>query len=531
MADELKGVLDPNYLYRKKSLVPAASPVSSEKQAAATKDPRYAQAIGERIQADILAQQQKLQQQAQQFQTQFTESQQAAPSEGNVQNILEKIRSNTATESDIAQYQKIMGTQYKGPEALKIGANIAALRQMAQSPYALATAYTGFTPQRAALVQQQALGGLEKTGALRAGIEQAKQLGTQAAAIEQAAEQQVSAEKSEAEQLREQAKAGVQAERAAFLGELTEEQKADIEAKRLALEELQRGIFLGEEITQTPIQKLGLNLKDLVGLRGIDLGQIEGFETAPSSLEELKTKVTELEEKRAIEGDEGLTPEQLNFLDVYSQVSGLLTTQPNETQLEYYAGPENLARINALRALAGAPGETAPLTKEDLQRGLASGGISEEDLLTLKSTMTQEEENIEAEREEKTPEYTEKIEAIENALGTEDPDDLRDAAYAYLQEMEESNNTDNEIYRVLNNYRSLLEPHSTLGVVQDVVDFLPGLFGYRPMDAILASPMITELQAAIRDEKNKIEQERETAYSNIFRALKLQGIDETLPTD
>jgi hypothetical protein len=366
MADDNRP-LDPNYIYRKRPLSSVAKPVSYEQRKAAVQDPRYAQAIGERVQADVQQRQQQLQQQLSQFQQQYQEAQQQAPAGGSIQDILGKIRAGTATDQDIAQYQKLQAAQYKGPTGLQGAANFAALSQLAQSPYSMATTYGGFVPQRGALQQQQALSGM-RGGALGAGMESAQMLAAQATGAEQAAAAQAAALQAQTEQIKQEAQTAIEAEKAGYFGQLGETAKEETKAKEAALEKIKGALFgLDTGATEADFAALNLSTEDLYGL---DLSQIESM-SGIDTLAELKAKMDELGKKK----DEDLTFEERAVQEAYKKVTGLTeAVKEQDTSRLAYARPEDLAKINALLKLTG----ESEVQKSDLAKGFSGGMFTEE---------------------------------------------------------------------------------------------------------------------------------------------------------
>lgn len=390
MADNNSGKpLDPNYIYRRKTTPPVVAPVSYQQRAAAVQDPRYAQAIGERVQATVQEQQKQLQQQQQQFQTQFAQSQQQLPSGQNLQSLLEKIRSNTATDTDVAAYQKLMSAQYQGPQGLQAGANIAALAQMARTPYALATTYGGFTPQANILAQQQALAGVPQ--GLSEVAKSAQALAAQAMGSEQAAATKIAAAQAQAQQLQQQATEAIKAEKASYEGQLTETQKAQIEAKKAAFDRFQRGVLITGRISRADLNLLGLNEQDVQSMYGLNPNIIGGL-ADQTTIGQFDKYVEDLRNK------ESKTTEEQNILDVYDTLRQ--AKEDVETSQAYgYASPQDLAKINALRALAGAPGETSALKQSDIGKGFSSGKFSKDTITSLKNLSSQYQSQSQTESE------------------------------------------------------------------------------------------------------------------------------------
>lgn len=399
-------------LRQRKTVAPAPTPVSYQQKAAASQDTRYAQAIGERVQADAQKREQQLQQQQQQYTQQLQQTQ--GPTD-KVNALLNKIRQNRATDADIAAYQKMMNFQYAGPQTAQLTANIAALNQLALDPRMAASIYGGFTPLSRGAIETPALVDAQRGGTLAAGAEKFRSLSSAAGASQAAIEAQIGAKQAQAARLREKAQAAVKAEKAQFIGGLSKEKQKVINERTSALNYLKRVLFGTTDRGLGPLnldrlEKIGLTRENLSGLKGFNLGAIEGIKTTDrASLTALDAKIKQLENQKASQGAASLTPEENRLIEAYRQFEQKIERNVDLDTALGYAGPGNLARINALRALAGTPGETTPLTKAQLQEGLASGKIKEDELQSLKGiiegygsygeSQTEAEGNVESNQE------------------------------------------------------------------------------------------------------------------------------------
>ena len=374
-------------LRQRRTVAPAPTPVSYQQKAAASQDTRYAQAIGERVQADAQKREQQLQQQQQQYTQQLQQTQ--SPTD-KVNALLYKIRQNRATDADIAAYQKMMNFQYAGPQTAQLTANIAALNQLALDPRMAASIYGGFTPLSSGAIETPALVDAQRGGILAAGAEKLRSLSSAAGASQAAIEAQIGAKQAQAARLREKAQAAVKAEKAQFIGGLSKEKQKVINERTSALNYLKQVLFGTTDKGLRPLdldrlEKIGLTREKLSGLKGFNLGAIQGIKTTDrASLTALDAKIKQLENQKASQGAASLTPEENRLIEAYRQFEEKIERNVDLDTALGYAGPENLARINALRALAGTPGETTPLTKAQLQEGLASGKIKEDELQSLK---------------------------------------------------------------------------------------------------------------------------------------------------
>ena len=221
------------------------------------------------------------------------------------------------------------------------------------------------------------MAGLQTSPQLAAAQEAATGLATKASSAEEVAAQQAALLKGQTEAAKQEAETGIKAKQAEYMGQLGEASKAEVEAKKSALDRLKAGIFMGQKISQADLQKLGLSKEDLSSLKGLDVSQVEGIGEV-KSVEDLNKAVEALNKKATEEGEEALTPEQQRLRGMFQDISGL--SREGDAAAGYgYAKKEDLAKINALRKLTG----QSALTEEDLAKGFESGKISKDTLSGL----------------------------------------------------------------------------------------------------------------------------------------------------
>lgn len=370
-----------------------ATPVTYQQQAGAVSDPRFSQALAQKLQQDVAAKQAALQQQQAQFQEQLGQaSAGVSGAQTRITDILGKVQSGTASDADLAEFQKLQQAQYQGPAGLEGTASIAALSQLAGSPGLLAQQYAGFAPGGVSAGDfQRAMAGLQKTPELAAAQEAATGLAQQATSAEEVAAQQAALLKGQTEAAKQQAETGIQAEREKYMAGLGEEAKSQIEAKKGALDKLKAGLFMGQKVSSGDLQKLGLSKEDIVDLKGLDISQVEGLGDV-KSVEDLDKAVKKLQKQQIESGsaESVLTPEQDRLISAYTSLSEM-SRETDEAAGIAYAKKEDLNKINALRRLSGKP----PLTEEEVGKlgtGAASGGISKDRLSSLKGLLKSGEE-------------------------------------------------------------------------------------------------------------------------------------------
>jgi hypothetical protein len=367
-----------------------AVPVTYQQQAGAVADPRFSQALAQKLQQDVAAKQAALQQQQAQFQEQLSQAAGGVPTQQRIGDLLSKITSGTASEAELGEYDKLQKLQYQGPTGLQGTANIAALSQLAGSPELLAQQYAGFAPGGVRPGDfAKAIAGLQKSPELTSAQQAATGLAEKAMSAEEIAAQQAGLLKSQTEAAREIAETGSKAAMAEVTGQISEQTKAEREAKESALSKLKEGLFLTGQVSKSDIRKLGLNPDDptvqgvLQSLEGIDISNIEA-----KGISGVKT-VKELEEKvKQIQNDlsagNPVTEEEKKLAGAFSDVSGL-TRELDETGSSdlSYAKKEDLVKINALRRLRG----EKQLTESDIGKKL--GGITQERLSNLTGRLRQ----------------------------------------------------------------------------------------------------------------------------------------------
>ena len=362
-----------------------AAPVTYQQQAGAVADPRFSQALAQKLQQDVAAKQAALQQQQAEFQQKLTEAGSGvAGAPTRINEILGKVKAGTATDAELAEFQSLQQAQYQGPTGLDGAANIAALSQLAASPALLAQQYAGFAPGGVSAGDfQRAMAGLQKSPQLAAAQEAATGLAQRATSAEEVAAQQAALLKGQTEAAKEAAETGSKAAEAEYTGQLSEAQKAETEAKTAALNRLKAGLFMGSTVTQADLQKLGLTREQVQDLRGLDVSQVEGI-GAVNSVEDLNREVEKLKLKQ--QANQPLTPEQERLVSVYGELSGLKRDVDDASKYGY-ANKQDLAKINALRRIRG----QAPLTEEEAAKvgaGAESGRISESRLASLKGVLS-----------------------------------------------------------------------------------------------------------------------------------------------
>jgi len=366
-----------------------AAPITYQQQAGAVADPRFSQALAQKLQQDVAAKQAALQQQQAEFQQKLTEAGSGvAGAPTRINEILGKVKAGTATDAELAEFQSLQQAQYQGPTGLDGAANIAALSQLAASPALLAQQYAGFAPGGVSAGDfQRAMAGLQKSPQLAAAQEAATGLAQQATSAEEVATQQAALLKGQTEATKEAAETGSKAAEAEYTGQLSEAQKAETQAKTEALKRLKEGLFFsGKKIKQSDLDTLGLTQDQLKNLKSLNVGDVEGFEGV-TDITELNKKIENLKTKQTEEGSSSLTPEQQRLLTVYKEFTDFDRDIDKSSQYGY-AKKEDLAKINALRRIRG----QAPLTPEEVEligKGKESGRVSGETLSGMIGRLTE----------------------------------------------------------------------------------------------------------------------------------------------
>jgi hypothetical protein len=253
------------------------APVTYQQQAGAVADPRFSQALAQKLQLDVKAKQAQLEQQQAQFQTELDKAAGGVPAQQRISDLLGRITSGQASEVELSEYDKLQKMQYQGPKGLEGTANIAALSQLASSPELLAQQYAGFAPGGVRPGDfAKAMAGLQKSPGLASAQQAASKLAEKAMSAEEIAAQQAGLLKGQTEAAKTQAETAVKSEQEKYMAGLSGEAKAEIESKKSALDRLKAGIFMGEKISQADLQKLGLTREQLANLKGLDVSQIEG---------------------------------------------------------------------------------------------------------------------------------------------------------------------------------------------------------------------------------------------------------------
>lgn len=353
-----------------------AAPVTYQQQAGAVADPRFSQALAQKLQQDVAAKQAALQQQQAQFQEQLTQAAGGVPAQQRIGDLLSKITSGTASETELGEYEKLQKLQYQGPTGLQGTANIAALSQLAGSPELLAQQYAGFAPGGVRPGDfAKAMAGLQKSPELTSAQQAATGLAEKAMSAEEIAAQQAGLLKGQTEAAKTQAETAVKAEQEKYMAGLSEEQKSEIESKKAALDKLKEGLFFTGSISKSQLKKLGLDSSDVAQLRGVRLKDISGFEGI-QNISDLDKKIEELDIK-AKKG-EALTPEQEKLMGISAKLKGI-SRGADESAALGYAKKTDLSKINALRRLTGLP----PIKEQELEKAKDAGLVSKADIASL----------------------------------------------------------------------------------------------------------------------------------------------------
>ncbi len=452
-----------------------AAPVTYQQQAGAVADPRFSQALAQKLQSDVAAKTAALQQQQAQFQEELNKASGGVPAQERINSLLGKITSGQASEAELSEYDKLQKMQYQGPMGLQGTANIAALSQLAGSPGLLAQQYAGFAPGGVRPGDfAKAMAGLQKSSELSSAQQAASGLAQKAMSAEEIAAQQAALLKGQTEAAKTQAETAVKAEQEKYMAGLGEEAKAEIESKKSALDRLKAGIFMGEKITQADLQKLGLTREQLANLKGLDVSQIEGM-GATKTVDELNKAVERLNTKAVEEGEESLTPEEQRLRSMFKSISEF-SREGDVTAGYGYAKKEDLAKINALRRLTG----QAPIKEEDLAKGFESGKVGKETLSQLIGSQQQFEgkytgqEEAETTRDKKAARLSgdtwykgglvKASKDIDKINIEKNPEKIQSIASTMMATMRNSKTTKNKLYKwIQKNYpqaQNTSEPYS-----------------------------------------------------------------------
>jgi len=366
-----------------KSSLPTMNQMASASQMSqATQDNRFKQALTQKYQADLKAQQQKLGA----AQEEFNKQKQAAPQIADQSRISQLIGTINAPESTpeavanaTAEYQQLMSQQASviaEPEELKRArANLMALSRLSGAGAGgLASAYAVGPVGASTMAMQQQDGNVSNV------LFQAKKAALDAQRQAAISDQELALEQAKAAQLRGLSTTQAGAEQSKFLRDLEATAKGYSAEKDAALNELKNAILFGGTLNEDQIKKmetkLGLTRRDLSEMSGIDLGQISGLEGI-RDLSALESRVEDWSKSAAT-----LSDEQKRFLDYYKNLGGYLTRSSDAAGEYAAATPEQLARINALRRLTG----QGDVTAESI--GGAEKASSLGQLESLKETMT-----------------------------------------------------------------------------------------------------------------------------------------------
>lgn len=353
-----------------------AAPVTYQQQAGAVADPRFSQALAQKLQSDVSAKTAALQQQQAQFQEQLNKASGGVPAQERISDLLSKITSGQASEAELSEYDKLQKMQYQGPTGLQGTANIAALSQLAGSPELLAQQYAGFAPGGVRPGDfAKAMAGLQMSPELASAQQAATGLAEKAMSAEEIAAQQAGLLKGQTEAAKTQAETAVKAEQEKYMAGLSEEQKSQIESKKAALDKLKEGLFFTGSVSKSQLNKLGLSPDDVKGLKAVRLKDVSGFEGI-QNISDLDKKIEELDIKKR--KGETLTPEQEKLIGVSSKLKGI-SRGADESATLGYAKKTDLSKINALRKLTGLP----PIKEEELEKAKDAGLVSKEDIASL----------------------------------------------------------------------------------------------------------------------------------------------------
>lgn len=330
-------------------------PVSYQQQAGAVVDPRFSQAITQKYTQELQQKQQAFAQQQAEYQKQLQQAQSGLASTADIQTQLNVINNPASTPEQIAaataQYEKLMGAQAQqvaqSEEYKRAQAELAALTKLSGEQMALKYGVGG-----GALTQDLGLAALGQTG-LQPSLSLAQKYAMEAGEQQEAAQQQAMLTKAKEEELKKLAIAGSAAAQSQFMQQLQKSKEKLSKEKDAALDQLKGAIYLGQSLSIDDLEliknKLGIEKKDLQGLKGLDIKQIEGIGKI-RSIADIEKIVEELENKKL--ENKQLTPEQEKFLTSYNIFSQLERNQDETSDLAY-ADKSELAKINALRGLTG----------------------------------------------------------------------------------------------------------------------------------------------------------------------------------
>jgi hypothetical protein len=408
---------------------PRAKISSSQQQT----DPRFAQALARKLQADVAAKQTQLEERQKAFEAEYAKANQGVPAQQRISELLTIINApaggpdvEAQREAAVQEYQKLQSLQYQGPTGLTGAADIAALSQLAGSPELLAQQY-GIG----------ALGDGDVSGLvsselsvpeLSQALSSAESLAERALSEEEKAKQRSGLLKLLTEGTRTQAEAGIKSKEQEMLAGLSEAQQTELDAKKAAFDKIKEGLFLTGEISKNDLRKLGLNPDDpevantLNNLLGLDTSVIEGISnpstswarpnTRPTDLATLESRIKDLKRRQTEEGLQ-LTPEQQKLIALYNSISDL-ERDTTEGSAINYAKKEDLARINALRRLRG----QELYTEEDLGKAGEIGKLSQSNLSELISQLREESKYGHEDRIEEMKEYGKSKLSVDKTLNS-----------------------------------------------------------------------------------------------------------------
>lgn len=349
--------------------MPQAGMASASQVSAATKDPRFTQAITKKYQEDVTRQTQAVKQPVLQTQP--------GVNRGKIAELLNTINNPSSNAEAVAQatsdYQQLMAQQApvveESPESKAARANLMALSRLSGGAQ-LASAYgvgpvTGATA--AGLQPNETL-----TGTLTGELMNAKKAALAAERDAAISEQQLQLEKNRLAQLKAFGGVAAAGEQAKLLRELSGRAESDKTSKEDAFTRVKEGILLGEGVNRSDLTLLGITPAQASELISFDLDEIEGLipegESIPDTLAGLETAVKNL---RSNISQDQMTQEQKDFINYYDRIQSEFTRNMDLTSEYAYATPEQKARINALRRLTG----QSDISEDAIGGGAKSGKV------------------------------------------------------------------------------------------------------------------------------------------------------------
>ena len=113
------------------------------------------------------------------------------------------------------------------------------------------------------------------------------------------------------------------------MAELEAGKTQDVKEKEEAFNRVKEGLLFGGSVKKSDLRKLGLDLNDPNTLNILNQGyaiggqsgiaQIEGMEGV-STLDQFKQKIQTLKDKKSLQGEESLTPEQRMILSLEDKI-------------------------------------------------------------------------------------------------------------------------------------------------------------------------------------------------------------------